>query len=132
MGLLFSACVHDLSVLGYDSDDECDDDDVHYTRRNRGKYYTQLAKDDSQDHTTRNQYSDNDTSQLRVDSVSMYGDTNSYMFTQDSHSDRRNSESLASSEDFNSDSDITTKHAYIHPRKEGGLTLFHSDFHMSQ
>ncbi|XP_053405877.1 uncharacterized protein LOC123566423 isoform X2 [Mercenaria mercenaria] len=104
---------------GYDSDDEYDDDDVRYTRRNRGKKYSQLAKDDSQDYTCHSHYTDNDTSQLRVDSVSMYGDTNSYTFTQDSHSDRRNSESLASSEDFNSDSDITTKHAYVRSRKEG-------------
>ncbi|XP_060556036.1 uncharacterized protein LOC132716731 isoform X3 [Ruditapes philippinarum] len=104
---------------GYDSDDEYDDDDVRYTRRNRGKKYSQLAKDDSQDYTNRSHYLDNDTSQLRIDSVSMYGDTNSYTFTQDSHSDRRNSESLGSSEDFNSDSDITTKHAYVRSRKEG-------------
>lgn len=109
--------------LGYDSDDEYDDDDVRYTRRNRGKKYSQLAKEDSQDYTNRGHYMENDTSQLRIDSVSMYGDTNSYTFTQDSHSDRRNSESLASSEDFNSDSDITTKHAYVRSRKEGGLAL---------
>ncbi|KAL4228125.1 Amyloid-beta A4 precursor protein-binding A member 1 [Mactra antiquata] len=102
---------------GYDSDDEYDEDEPHYTRRNHGKKYTQLAKEDSQEYTTSHNQS-YDSSQLRVDSVSMYGDSNSYTFTQDSHSDRRNSESLPSSEDFNSDSEIPTKHIYVQ-RKEG-------------
>lgn len=114
--------MHDLSVVGYDSDDDYDDDDVHYTRSSQGKKYSQLAKDDSQDYACDGQYLD--TSQIRVDSVSMYGDSNSYTFTHDSHSDRRNSESLASSEEFNSDSEITTKLAFIHSRKEGGLIFF--------
>lgn len=121
--------MHDLSVLGYDSDDEYDDDEPHYTRRNHGKKYSQLAKEDSQEYTmSHNQLYD--SSQLRVDSVSMYGDSNSYTFTQDSHSERRNSESLPSSEDFNSDSEIATKHIYVQ-RKEGGLHFFTSILYLA-
>ena len=113
-----------FSVVGYDSDDEYEEEGLQYTHRNKGKKYSKLAKDDSEDRFpchTGSQYSDSDTSHshLHVDSVSMYGDSsNAYMFTQDSHSERRNSESVPSSEDCASDTDHTTKHV----RKEGGIS----------
>lgn len=121
------ACRAWFSVVGYDSDDEYEEDGVQYTRRNKGKKYSKLPKDDSQERFpchTGSQYSDSDASHshLHVDSVSMYGDTNSYMFTQDSHSDRRNSESLPSSEEFASDSENPGKQSYVHVRKEGGIS----------
>lgn len=105
---------------GYDSDDE-DDDSVQYTRRNKGKKYSQIPKDESvSHHSESSHYSDGDLSSVRkIDSVSMYGDTNMYAYTQDSHSDRRNSESQCSSEDFCSDTESLTKHAYIRKPREG-------------
>lgn len=104
---------------GYDSDDE-DDEDVRYTRRNKGKKYSQIPKDESVDHSEPSQYSDGDVGSTRkIDSVSMYGDTNMFAYTQDSHSDRRNSESQCSSEDFCSDTESLTKHAYIRKPREG-------------
>ena len=112
--------MHACYILGYDSDDE-DDDDVRYTRRNKGKKYSQIPKDESMEHSEPSQYSDGDVSSTRrIDSVSMYGDTNMFAYTQDSHSDRRNSESQCSSEDFCSDSESLTKHAYIRKPREGG------------
>ena len=37
-----------LSFVGYDSDDECEDaEGIRYTRRNKGKKYALLQKDDS-------------------------------------------------------------------------------------
>lgn len=105
---------------GYDSDDENEENDVRYTRRNRGRYYTKIPKDDSRDVTScHSQYFDNGSSHLQVDSVSMYSDCNSFTFTQDSHSDRRNSESHGSSDDFNSDSEMVMKHNFIHAKREG-------------
>lgn len=125
----FLHVVHGLSVVGYDSDDEFEDEGVHYTRRNKGKKYSKIPKDDTQDQfqcpVTGSQLSDSDASyrQCRVDSVSMYGDSNSYMFAQDSHSERRNSGSIPSSEDFPSDSEHAGKQSYVHVRKEGGISF---------
>ncbi|XP_052793893.1 uncharacterized protein LOC128227417 isoform X2 [Mya arenaria] len=105
---------------GYDSDDEYDDDDVRYTRKSNGKQYSQLPKDDATErYGYERDYTGPGTSYLNVDSVSMYGDSNAFKFAQDSHSDRRNSESLASSEDFGSDADVPGREAYAHTRKEG-------------
>jgi len=120
-----SAC---FSLVGYDSDDdEYDDDDVRYTRRNKGKKYSQLAKDDSVERYAGyggvGRYGENVIDHLRIDSVSQYGDSNSYTFAQDSHSDRRNSESIASSEDCGSDTDALNKQAYVQTRREGGRWL---------
>ena len=116
--------MHACYILGYDSDDE-DDDSVQYTRRNKGKKYSQIPKDESvSHHSESSHYSDGDVSSVRkIDSVSMYGDTNMYAYTQDSHSDRRNSESQCSSEDFCSDTESLTKHAYIRKPREGGIDL---------
>ena len=113
--------MHACFILGYDSDDE-DEDDLRYTRRNKGKKYTQIPKGESMDHSEPSHYIDRDGihSTPRIDSVSMYGDSNVYAYTQDSHSDRRNSESQCSSEDFCSDSESLTKHAYIQKPREGG------------
>ena len=117
--------MHALSVVGYDTDDEYEDSQIRYTRRNKGKRYTQLPKDESHDPSSQSQYGDSDSSHLRVDSVSMYGDSNSYTFAQDSHSDRRNSESLGSSEEFCSDSEVPSKQTYIQRPKEGGIVSPH-------
>lgn len=113
--------LHGCYFIGYDSDEEYDEDDVRYTRRNRGKKYSQIPKDDATEQFTshsHNKSGGNGMSNARVDSVSMYGDTNSYAFTQDSHSERRNSESITSSEDMGSETEISGRPG--HNRREGG------------
>ncbi|KAL3866553.1 hypothetical protein ACJMK2_043843 [Sinanodonta woodiana] len=105
---------------GYDSDDEYEDGvEMQYTRRNKGKKYSSISgKEDSIDHVEHHSYVVGPISSGSLhnsDSVSMYGDNNSYAYTQES---QHNSESQCSSEEYGgSDTEHATKTAYI--KKEG-------------
>ncbi|XP_041364862.1 uncharacterized protein LOC121380133 isoform X2 [Gigantopelta aegis] len=98
---------------GYESDDEYEDrEGIHYTRRNKGKKYAPLQKDDSLDHVCaqNGQYGTHGSNSLHAGFVHRDGGQtgNSSHHLQNDH----NSE-YSSTEDYGSDLEPTSQNAYV-------------------
>jgi hypothetical protein len=124
----FDSCfVHAFCFLvGYDSDDECEENGgMRYTRRNKGKKYAPLRHDDSLDHGAAGKAQDISGFGNNGASASANGRPGGSVVTVNNH--KLISQPRYSSEDYVSDPDAEAEHPGLvsYVRQQPGGIAFH-------
>lgn len=114
--------MHALCSVGYDSDDECEESGgMRYTRRNKGKKYAPLRKDDSLEHGAAGKVRDRSgVGSNGAASVSANGRAGSSVNHVNNH--RHNSDPRYSSEENASDAEHPSQGSYV--RQQAGGIIF--------
>lgn len=105
--------MHASYVLGYDSDDE-EDNDTKSTRRIRGKKYVSIPKDDSFDqpvHRVNGANGHHENNQQKTESIDYY-----------LKKTRRGSSCVDSDSEYGSDKESPSKTSYVKEKNPGGIS----------
>lgn len=105
--------MHASYVLGYDSDDE-EDNDTKSTRRIRGKKYVSVPKDDSFDqpvHRVNGANGHHENNQQKPESIDYY-----------LKKTRRGSSCVDSDSEYGSDKESPSKTSYVKEKNPGGIS----------
>ena len=103
--------MHDSLFIGYESDDEYEDrEGIQYTRRNKGKKYAPLQKDDSLDNvcSQNGHFGVHDTDNRHTGFVRSASQPQN-----DSHLQNDHNSEYSSTEDYGSDLEPTSQNAYV-------------------
>lgn len=113
--------MHAFCSVGYDSDDECEESGgMRYTRRNKGKKYAPLRKDDSLEHGAASKVRDRSGFGSNGASISANGRAGSAVNHVNNH--RHNSDPRYSSEENASDGEPPSQGSYVR-QQAGGISF---------